>query len=105
MTKPLKLPCGECRGKCCTYPAFSPRELKTVKKKYKIPIDTKIIEFQNSIGTYLGKGISLIKANGNCTFLSPEGQCTIYDLRPRVCKLYGEIKALPCMYLFPTLKR
>ena len=32
---------------------------------------------------------------GRCFFLTPEGDCTIYDIRPRGCRLYPLIISLP----------
>jgi len=38
--------------------------------------------------------------DGLCAFLDREiNQCSIYEQRPKVCRLYGKIKKLPCPYL------
>lgn len=31
-----------------------------------------------------------------CNMLSPEGNCTVYDVRPAICRLYGVTKGLRC---------
>jgi Fe-S-cluster containining protein len=33
--------------------------------------------------------------DGRCVFLTPEGDCTIYPIRPRGCRLYPLIMSLP----------
>ena len=34
-----------------------------------------------------------------CPFLRADYKCNIYENRPQICKLFGEIKQLPCKYL------
>ena len=34
----------------------------------------------------------------SCPMLSPMGNCTIYDIRPAICRLYGLTKALRCRF-------
>jgi len=31
-----------------------------------------------------------------CPVLGPDNRCTAYEARPALCKLYGEVKAMPC---------
>jgi len=88
----IKLPCDECGAKCCTYPLFTPKEYKKVKKKYGIP-ECQEIDFR-------GAKI-LIDENGMCPYLSDELKCTIYEIRPTICKQYGINKKMPCKYLYP----
>lgn len=92
----MKLPCGECKGRCCTYPAMSKREFKVIRKKYGVPKETEFIE---PIDSPIVMPVKM--GTDRCTYLSASGSCSVYDLRPRVCKLYGEIPAMPCQYLYP----
>lgn len=96
----MKLPCEECGGKCCTAPAFTRREFKNVRKKYGVPRGTVLVDFENQVGILKGKGVSPILDNGVCAYLK-KGRCSIYEDRPLVCRKYGVIPELPCMYLYP----
>lgn len=40
-------------------------------------------------------------ASGNCVFLKGDKRCAVYQERPRVCKMYGYIPQLPCIYFYP----
>ena len=88
-----KLPCAECKGKCCTYPALKKKEYKVLRDKYGIPKGTKIIN--------IGDAKILHLENGNCPYLKDDGSCGVYLDRPRVCRLYGNVPEMPCMYLYP----
>ncbi|MBN1390325.1 MAG: YkgJ family cysteine cluster protein [Candidatus Thermoplasmatota archaeon] len=35
--------------------------------------------------------------DGRCVFLSPEGSCTVYDIRPRGCRSFPLIMSVPSM--------
>lgn len=94
------MPCNACKGQCCSAPAFTPKEFETVKAKYGVPPGTQVIETENIAGTLEGKCVTPIKSDGFCTYLK-DGKCSVYDLRPKVCRLYGNIKAMPCQYLYP----
>jgi Fe-S-cluster containining protein len=37
-------------------------------------------------------------ASDPCPKLSPMGLCTVYEDRPLVCRLWGAIEAMPCVY-------
>jgi Fe-S-cluster containining protein len=37
----------------------------------------------------------LININGRCVFLTEEGDCTIYGIRPQGCRLYPLIMSMP----------
>jgi Fe-S-cluster containining protein len=87
-----KLPCDECKGRCCTYPGFLRQEYKNVRDKHGIP--------KGTISRNLGFIRVLYKTDGTCPFLK-DGACSIYEDRPNVCKKYGEVPQLPCQYLHP----
>lgn len=29
------------------------------------------------------------------------GKCSVWKVRPKVCRMYGEVEKLPCVYLHP----
>lgn len=31
-----------------------------------------------------------------CPLLSPEGKCTVYEVRPMICRLWGSVESLRC---------
>jgi len=45
----------------------------------------------------LGKPLGM-KKDGHCSALSEAGTCTIYAVRPLICRLYGAIRALRCKH-------
>jgi len=99
------LPCGECRGRCCKYPAFSPAEFELVKSVRGIPKGT-IVQPMQHVQSYDpankpgAVGYMLHRFDGTCPYLY-DGKCSIYWMRPKVCKDYGVVKDLPCEYLYP----
>jgi len=46
---------------------------------------------------YYEDTMELRNVDGRCFFLSPEGRCTIYNIRPFGCRLYPLIMSLPSM--------
>lgn len=88
-----KLPCETCNAKCCTYPVFTPKEFDHVSKTHGVSVFAKRVP--------LPKGhIMVFLDGGNCPYIK-NGGCGIYEDRPRVCRLYGEIKEMPCKVLYP----
>jgi len=86
------LPCDECKGKCCTFPSMSREEFRRIKAVHSIPKDATVKKF--------GRIIIIYKENGACPYLI-EGKCSVYPLRPSICRKYGTIPELPCAYLYP----
>ena len=89
----MKLPCGECKGKCCFFVAMTNNEFKKLRKKYGVPKGAKVLEMP---GNRPGK--SVILKDGQCAYLD-DGRCSVYEDRPVVCREYGVNPHLPCMYL------
>ena len=87
------LPCKKCGGRCCGPVPLRRRVFKEVRKRFGVPKGTKIVE------TAMGV-LVLNLLTEKCGFYVG-GKCAIYELRPGVCKLYGECEALPCAYLHP----
>jgi Fe-S-cluster containining protein len=88
----MKLPCDQCKGQCCTFPGFSRREFKVVKKKYGIPAIAQVVP--------IDAGYIIAMEDGTCPYLK-NGRCSIYEDRPLVCRAYGTSPALPCKFLYP----
>lgn len=90
--KDIKLPCDKCKAQCCTYAPMTKREFKNIRKKYGLPKNHKKFSLKNDAGIFLQN------ENDMCAFLV-ENQCSVYDLRPKVCREYGVNKNLPCVFL------
>lgn len=85
-----KLPCDECKGQCCNYPAMSNAELQDMQKANPL-----IFKFQK-----IQLSENKLVLVGQCPFLI-KGKCSVWEVRPQVCKDYGEVPDLPCEYLYP----
>lgn len=99
------LPCDECKGKCCTFPVFSPDEWRRVEIAVGKPKGALVKEIfhMDSVDSLTPQGSQAVMVhnkNGDCPFLVA-GKCSIYSMRPKVCKDYGVAKGLPCQFLFP----
>lgn len=91
----IKLPCDECGGRCCTYPAMTAKEFKRINIVAGFPSGAKKIEIGlNSVMIHM--------EDGTCPYLK-QGKCSVYEVRPKVCQLYGMIPEMPCEYLYPEL--
>jgi len=70
------------------------------------PIDKEIWDKhqEDIIGTMktlipYGKYVVPITTNGICPFLKNDKKCNIYEDRPKICRDYGLIKEMPCIFL------
>lgn len=80
------LKCGIC---CCDAPARERRILLTTLEAEAISerLGTSPTEFTNHIEPVSVFSLSMKKAEGRCIFLR-ENLCTIYGLRPLICRFY-----------------
>jgi Fe-S-cluster containining protein len=76
------------------------REFKTIRKRYGIPKDSKVIPTEKILNVVYKQNnlVMIIREDGYCGYLI-NGRCSIYDNRPSVCRKYGEVPELPCQYL------
>lgn len=103
-SKKASLPCALCNGKCCYYPTMSKKEFKTIVKKYGLPEGT-IAQTREMCISHI-KGIEPGEMayvphlmGGRCPWFI-NGACSIYKDRPQVCRDYGIVEAMPCMFLY-----
>lgn len=54
------------------------------------PLERRLIE------THTGQPLRWVRDNFDCAYLDPAGRCSIYEVRPTVCRLYGAIPELAC---------
>ncbi len=79
----------DCKAECCGIVPIPIQKYNIFKRKIKKKIiDT--MKYENHI--------VLITKDGSCAFLN-NNECSIYDNRPIICKLYGTIEKLPCPYV------
>jgi hypothetical protein len=98
----LKIECDECAACCCdTIPIITDRDIRRITKETgKRPLDfVKLYsERKVEIGPERGSGfvnmahgkriMGLKQKNEQCIFLSRDKRCTIYEVRPFVCRTY-----------------
>lgn len=76
-----RIPKLECRGLC--YDSCGPIEA-SVRERQRIE---------------RAGGRTLCTVDGSCcSMLGPDNRCTVYDVRPLICRLYGVAKGLECPY-------
>ncbi len=94
-----KYPCKKCKGQCCYNVPFGDNELVRFADK----IITPVIETERMTnGAILPLTAPDVMEN-KCPFLTHNYKCNIYDNRPEVCRLFGEIETLPCPMKKKTL--
>lgn len=49
-------------------------------------------------GVEIARGSWLADGPGMCPALTPFRQCSVYELRPLICRIWGLTKELPCTY-------
>lgn len=99
------LPCGECRGRCCFFAPMTMREFKDIRRKHGVPRGAVVEAMRFRAGSLPGvppgsPGVTVSRGDGSCAYLV-DGKCSVYDLRPRACRAYGTVEAMPCQYLHP----
>ena len=87
VTVSKKLVCKRCGG-CCGPIPFPPKLFNRFKGLVQRPYTLR--PFLDNID------IIPWTEDGNCVFLKPDNNCIIYKDRPKVCRIYGVNKKLPC---------
>lgn len=90
----MKCKLSKCNAHCCYNIPFDRNELERFADKivnpvlFTAPLGAAVVAFTNeNIG------------QNKCPFLRRDFKCNIYDNRPGVCRLFGEIERLPCEFL------
>ena len=78
--------CGACCGVFPIDKAIFLRNLDKLQRAY-----GELVQAENCVVP--------VTEDGFCVFLTAEKRCSIYEERPDVCRLYGEIPALQCTNL------
>ena len=92
----VNLPCKKCNGDCCGPDVhFSKDDIVELKKIVSLK-KFKVLPTENSSSetyTISSKGIK----NTKCVFLK-NNKCSIYSLRPKICRDYGVKYYIQCPY-------
>ena len=93
----VSLPCHTCGGDCCgASTPFTESEIKAIKKVYPHKLKRlKAVQVVENAFALVRKGRRLDVA-AKCEFY--DDGCTIYDVRPKICKDFGEKLYAPCPF-------
>ena len=92
----MKCKIHRCESRCCYNIPFENNELERFKDK--IVNEVKFTEpFGPAVVAFTVDDFFDMEHN-KCPFLRHDCKCNIYDDRPEVCRLYGEIPQLHCEY-------
>lgn len=80
-----ELPHIECRGKC--WDSCGPIEMSVIERR--------------QVEAALGKPLAVtdgVNSCLTCNALTPLGTCSVYEVRPMVCRLWGMTETMRCPY-------
>ena len=99
---------GICKGNCCGPLPFKKSFLKKHRDKFQRPVKeyrTYWKRRKNGKKPILtDKLVPVTNKNADCVFLTDKYRCAIYDIRPNVCKTYGNTKKKGLQCPFRNLK-
>ena len=95
----MKCRITKCRANCCYNVPFEHHELVRFADK----IVTQPVEYEYLMGSAILPHVIKIEKpedifKNKCPFLRHDCTCNIYENRPEICRLYGQIDRLPCEY-------
>ena len=93
--------CGGCTA-CCTVVPFRPHEKEAAALRKPFLAWTEMKSLRSGPGFVPTAAWEAFQSgdhkNARCPFVDDEqGRCTIYDIRPLICRLYGTVKDNPRM--------
>ncbi len=79
----------KCQAACGVIPVQRP-ELKKIRKKAQVDIEKFVLDGPD--------GITMIfdADHSKCPLLNDKGDCTVYDIRPFICRLFGVVEGMRC---------
>lgn len=86
--------CRSCGSECCdkTTP-FTPADIKAIKKSHR-----KLLRGVKMIPAFSDAVILEKQNNQKCVFLDKNKLCSIYDIRPQICRDFGDKPYCLCAY-------
>lgn len=85
-----RIPSVKCKGlcqECCGPIGMSPLEMERLRGRVGEKIQP------TSMGPF---GFGLCSKSLTCPLLGANGRCTVYDLRPVICRVWGAVKSMRC---------
>lgn len=86
--------CGQCGSECCdSSTPFTKEDIASIKKDYR-----KLLRGVEFIPD--GNGVFTLRKRSNeqCVFLDQNKRCRIYDIRPQICRDFGDKPYCLCAY-------
>jgi Fe-S-cluster containining protein len=88
---------GMCHGACCFIDA-SIRERERMEQASGRKLDTLDAKRDPEAGGTQRDRRGGLLARYRCSMLTNDGRCSVYDLRPMICRLYGVAEGLECKH-------
>lgn len=92
----------KCCGQCCELIAFEISLFQELKHKAQKPYELKK-QFYNKLDQFIKlpkkhmkDHIYPVTEDWLCVFNTPDLTCAIYERRPDICRLFGNVPFLPC---------
>ncbi len=89
-----QIPKVACKRLCqmaCGFIPVRQAELKKIRKKAQIAVDEHIIN-----DSLAGGRIMFNADTERCPCLGSDGNCTVYEVRPFICRLFGAVEGMLC---------
>lgn len=88
-----KLNCSGCHAPCCRKP--NGRIILSFEEAKRLPYTLDRLENHTDLPNSGESGISMVAllprhpVTGECIFVTPDGKCSVWDLRPGACRAYS----------------
>jgi hypothetical protein len=79
----------KCQNACGVIPVQRP-ELKKIRKKAQVDIENYLLDGPEGITMMFNAETE------RCPVLDKEGNCTVYEVRPFMCRLFGAVEGMLC---------
>lgn len=94
-----KIPKIACKGLChnqCTIIAVSKIEREMIEKRLNFDPFIEVIMHDDNFGDSRQSLTKAAPENIRCPMLDANNRCSIYDIRPFLCRIFGVINGLKC---------
>lgn len=95
-----RVPAIKCKGHChdaCCFIDASTREIERMERSSGVKLTTVDAAAPNGPGSKVGHDGHIL-ARYRCSMLTDDGRCSVYALRPMVCRLFGVMEGMECEY-------
>lgn len=88
-----ELKCKELCQECCGPIAMTKLEFSRIRERTAEPINARLMPLVFGNGQNLGRAVLFDCVT--CPLLK-DGRCSIYDIRPLICRIWGAVQAMRC---------